>query len=85
MALPSPDKDPRAVARGKKGMATRWGGGHVAAHLRLGDLTVPQRRLVLALVAAARAENEEAAPASGAKPGAVSEVRRVAGEDSTAA
>lgn len=47
-------KDPKKVAAGKAGMRSRW--GDEPRRVRLDDLTAPQRRLVLALVAAAREE-----------------------------
>lgn len=53
------DKDPRRVAAGKAGMRARWA-GHAPAVVRIDDLSPEQRRLVLALVEAARS-NEEAA------------------------
>jgi len=58
-------KDPRKVAGGRKGMLSRFGlddgaGGLTPRIIRLDALTPEQRRLVLALVAAA---HEQAAPA----------------------
>lgn len=50
-------KDPSRVARGIKGMRARW--GPEPRVIRLDDLTDAQRRLVVALVNAAR---KEAAP-----------------------
>ncbi len=46
-------KDPAKVRAGKRGMATRWGPARI---VRIADLTPSQRRLVVALVAAARQE-----------------------------
>lgn len=45
------DKDPKKVAAGQKGAATRWGEPRV---VRLDELTPAQRRLVLALIDAAK-------------------------------
>jgi hypothetical protein len=53
--LASATKDPTKVRAGKIGARARWGEPRVA---RLDDLTLPQRRLVLALIEAARAEQE---------------------------
>lgn len=47
-------KDPRKVAAGKAGMRARW--GTEPRVVRLDTLTESQRRLVLALVNAARQE-----------------------------
>lgn len=44
-------KDPRLVESGRRGAEKRWGPPRV---VRLHDLTAEQRRLVLALVEAAR-------------------------------
>jgi hypothetical protein len=57
--LLSPSKDPTKVRAGRIGAQTRW--GDTPRVVRLDDLTAPQRRLVLALVDAAR---KEAAPVS---------------------
>ncbi len=46
-------KDPTKVAAGTLGARARWGEPRV---IRLDDLTAPQRRLVLALVSAAKSE-----------------------------
>jgi hypothetical protein len=48
----SPTKDPAKVRAGQLGMRARWGPPRV---VRLDDLTPEQRRLVLALVEAAKA------------------------------
>lgn len=48
-------KDPVKVKAGQAGAAKRWGGPETKV-VRLDDLTAPQRRLVLALVDAARKE-----------------------------
>lgn len=47
-------KDQRLAAAGKKGAQRRW--GPEPRVIRLDDLTPPQRRLVVALVEAAKAE-----------------------------
>jgi hypothetical protein len=57
-------KDPRRVAAGRAGMRARWA-GHVPRVISLDTLTAPQRRLVLALVNAAR---DEAAREPGSGP-----------------
>jgi hypothetical protein len=51
VAPPRGRKDPAKVAAGEKGARSRWGPPRV---VRLDDLTPEQRRLVLALVDAAR-------------------------------
>jgi len=51
-----PEKDPAKVKAGLAGARTRW--GTAPSVVKLHDLTDPQRRLVLALVEAARAERE---------------------------
>lgn len=48
------DKNPKKVAAGRKGAVARWGEARV---VRLDDLTDAQRRLVLALIEAARESN----------------------------
>lgn len=53
-------KDPRKVAAGKAGMRARWGAEPRV--VRLDELTPPQRRLVVALVDAAKAELRAAPP-----------------------
>lgn len=50
------DKDPKRVAAGKVGATKRWGEPRI---LRLDDLTPAQRRLVLALIEAAREQNDK--------------------------
>ena len=55
-------KDPVKVRAGTIGAKARWD-GHDTRVVRLGDLTPEQRRLVLALISAARV-NAKAAPAS---------------------
>jgi hypothetical protein len=50
--LPPELRDPQRVAAGKAGMLSRWGPPRV---VRLDDLTAPQRRVVLALIEAAKA------------------------------
>lgn len=54
----SATKDPVKVRAGTIGALTRW--GDTPRVIRLDELTPPQRRLVLALVDAAK--NEKAAP-----------------------
>jgi hypothetical protein len=66
-------KDPTKVRAGTIGARVRWGEPRV---VRLDDLTPSQKRLVLALIAAAR---EEAGPVS-ETTGTGQEARRVAGE-----
>ena len=53
-------KSPVFVESGRRGAAKRWA-GHTPRIVRLDDLTNPQRRLVMALVDAAR---KEASPVS---------------------
>jgi hypothetical protein len=48
-------KNPKKVASGKKAAAARWGDPRI---VRLDDLTPAQRRLVLALVDAAKEHNQ---------------------------
>jgi hypothetical protein len=50
-------KDPKKVEAGKASARVRWGEGPPRI-VRLDDLTQAQRRLVLALVTAAKAEND---------------------------
>jgi hypothetical protein len=52
--LLSVPKNPAKVAAGKAGMRARWGAE--PRIVRLDDLNPPQRRLVLALIEAARKE-----------------------------
>ena len=49
--LPPELRDPVRVAQGKAGMLSRWGPPRV---VRLDDLTAPQRRVVIALIDAAK-------------------------------
>ena len=49
-----PEKDPAKVRAGQIGARIRWGG--TPRVVRLDSLTAPQRRLVLALIDAARHE-----------------------------
>jgi hypothetical protein len=51
-------KNPTKVRAGQLGARKRWGETRI---VRLADLTEPQRRLVVALVDAARNENKVAA------------------------
>jgi hypothetical protein len=53
--LVSATKDPTKVRAGTIGAKKRW--GEEPRIVRLDDLTPPQRRLVLALIEAARAES----------------------------
>ncbi len=74
-------KDPSRIARGHAGMAARW--GPEPRIVRLDALSDPMRRVVAALIAAARAEveraaREEASTAIGA-PVEAKEARRAAG------
>jgi hypothetical protein len=54
-------KDPKAVRRGRLGARARWD-GHSPRVVSLGSFTAEQRRLILALVDAAKAETQKAAP-----------------------
>lgn len=58
LASPGRTKDPVRVRAGEIGARRRW--GEEPSVVRLHDLTDPQRRLVLALVEAARAEQLQA-------------------------
>lgn len=69
-------KDPTKVRAGQIGARARW--GEEPRIVRLDALTAPQRRLVLALVDAAR---KEASPVSETS-GEAQEARRVGGEPS---
>lgn len=51
-------KDPKRVAAGKKAAHARWGEARV---VRLDELTPAQRRLVLALIDAAKEANDRLA------------------------
>jgi hypothetical protein len=75
-------KDPVKVRAGTIGARARWD-GHDSKIVRLGDLTSEQRRLVLALISAAR-ENAKAAPAS-ETPGAAMEASGASRRRPTAA
>jgi hypothetical protein len=55
----SSDKNPIYVESGRRGARKRWGGQRI---LRLDELTPDQRRLVLALVEAAKADEPQAVP-----------------------
>lgn len=57
-AVSIPAKDPAKVRAGSIGGRTRWA-GHARKMVRLDDLTAPQRRLVLALVEAAKNEADQ--------------------------
>lgn len=71
-------KNPTKQRAGKLGAARRWGDPGV---IRLDELSAPQHRLVLALVEAARAEqNSEKAPAVVEPSAEASEVRRASVE-----
>jgi len=52
-------KNPRRVAAGRKAATVRWGDQRV---VRLDDLTPAQRRLVLALIEAAKEANHKEEP-----------------------
>jgi hypothetical protein len=54
-------KDPTKVRAGRVGAERRWGSPGV---VRLDELTPPQRRLVLALVEAAKAERSDGGQAA---------------------
>jgi hypothetical protein len=54
-------KDPAKVRAGRAGAERRWGPPGV---VRLDELTPPQRRLVLALVEAAKAERSDGGAAA---------------------
>lgn len=54
-------KNPEKVRAGTIGASRRWGPRRV---VKIGDLTPPQRRLVLALIEAAREEREAARDAA---------------------
>lgn len=58
--MSAPLKDPVRVAAGRSGARKRWGPPRV---LRLDTLTPQQRRLVLALLDAAKADESEQAAA----------------------
>jgi hypothetical protein len=78
--LVSATKDPTKVRAGTIGARTRW--GPEPRVVRLDTLTPPQRRLVLALVDAAR---KEASPTvSETSDGEAQEARRVRDEPSAA-
>lgn len=53
------DKNPKKVEAGRRGAEKRWGEPRV---IRLDDLTPAQRRLIVALVEAAREINEKGEP-----------------------
>ena len=53
----SVSKNPVLVEAGKQGALKRWGPPGTRT-VNIGDLTPPQRRLVLALIEAARLESE---------------------------
>ena len=54
-------QSPRHVRAGRASATSRWG-SHVPHVVRLDELTEPQRRLVKALIEAAKAENVGDAP-----------------------
>ena len=70
-------KDPTKVRAGTLGARRRW--GDEPRVVRLDDLTPPQRRLVLALIEAARAENQCHVVLSGKEVAAELERRRGGG------
>jgi hypothetical protein len=59
VALLVSEKDPKRIRAGQIAARARWGEPRV---LRLDDLSAEQRRLILALVNAARSEDDKAAP-----------------------
>lgn len=68
-AAVSDSKDPAKVRAGTIGARSRWA-GHTPAIVRLDELTHPQRRLVLALVEAAKNETSSAVSETPAEPSA---------------
>ena len=62
MTLPQQERDPQKVAAGRASAAKRWGPPRV---IRLDDMTAPQRRVILALIDAAKGLS---APAGDAGP-----------------
>jgi hypothetical protein len=57
--VPSSVSPPRPLSKaesGRLGALAKWGDRYVPVKVRLDDLTIPQRRLVVALVEAAKAE-----------------------------
>lgn len=59
--MESRNPSPRRVEAGRRSAQRRWGPPRI---LRIGDLTPEQRRLVLALVDAAREEREAVSDAA---------------------
>jgi hypothetical protein len=57
--MPTDVKSPQHVRAGKARAAERWSNPANRSAVKLADLTVQQRQLVLALVAAARAANAD--------------------------
>ena len=57
MKVPPEERDPQKVAAGKASAEKRWGPKRV---VRLDDLTAPQRRVILALIDAARVLSQPA-------------------------
>lgn len=55
----SVSKDEVLAAAGRRGAESRWGPPGTRT-VKIGDLSVPERRLVLALIDAARSQNETA-------------------------
>jgi len=56
----SESKNPRKVAAGQAAARVRWA-GHAPGVVRIADLTSEQRRLIVALIDAARSEKQRAA------------------------
>lgn len=77
--LVSPGKHPGRVEGGRKGARRRWGPTRV---VRIDDLTPDQRRLVLALIDAARHEEADSNVSGTSSESAGAEVRRVRDERS---
>lgn len=69
-------KDPTKVRAGTIGARKRWA-GHVPQLVRLDELSQPQRRLVLALVAAAKSEAAPVSETSGTAEEADDVARRL--------
>jgi hypothetical protein len=63
----SETKDPVKVRAGTIGARARWA-DHQPDRVKLSDLSSEQRRLVLALIAAARSESDNAKAASAVDP-----------------
>jgi hypothetical protein len=68
-------KDPVKVRVGRLGGLKRWADGANRRQVRLDELTPSQRRLVMALIDAAKAEAKKAAPVTETSGTAEAEVR----------